>query len=156
MADVIEQDVLVELRGRKPDKLPDGILEAVVTNPCTSDQSASTGVAVDHLLLRKGAADNITVLPDWQLWTDSVELDKLGRHDDNFQCVLHVLPFLEFGTHLFIDWSRAATGASVVVHTDLNHSTQQHVPQHLACGPFNDWGYDQGILAAMNQTGDGI
>lgn len=47
-----------------------------------------------------------------------------------------------------------AASASVVVHADLNYNTQRRVPQFLARGPFNDWGYDQGISAVMNQIGD--
>jgi len=53
-----------------------------------------------------------------------------------------------------IDWSQVAASASVVVHADLNYDTRRRVPQFLARGPFNDWGYDQGISAVMNQMGD--
>jgi len=54
-----------------------------------------------------------------------------------------------------VDWSAVATTASVVVHADLNFKQQRRVPQFLARGPFNQWGYDQGISNTMSQTGDG-
>ena len=54
-----------------------------------------------------------------------------------------------------IDWSQVAASATVVVHGDVNYNTQRRVPQFLARGPFNQWGYDQGISAVMNQIGDG-
>ena len=53
-----------------------------------------------------------------------------------------------------IDWNEAAATASVVVHADLDYNTQRRVPQFLARGPFNQWGYDQGISAVMNQISD--
>ena len=54
-----------------------------------------------------------------------------------------------------IDWSQVTSSASVVVHADLNYGTQRRVPQYLARGPFNEWGYDQGISSVMTQAGDG-
>lgn len=54
-----------------------------------------------------------------------------------------------------VDWSAVATTASVVVHADQNFKLQRRVPQFIARGPFNQWGYDQGISNTMNQIGDG-
>lgn len=56
---------------------------------------------------------------------------------------------------IVVDWSAVATTSSVVVHADLNFNQQRRVPQFLARGPFNQWGYDQGISNSMTQIGDG-
>ncbi|GBE82150.1 Cell wall alpha-1,3-glucan synthase ags1 [Sparassis crispa] len=42
---------------------PDGILTITVNNPTSQDGTASTG-SIDHLLLRKGQANNAVVFPD--------------------------------------------------------------------------------------------
>ncbi|KIJ68914.1 glycosyltransferase family 5 protein [Hydnomerulius pinastri MD-312] len=165
--------------------VPDGILEIVVNNPSTSDGTASTGV-IDHLLLRKGAANNIMVFPDsdydnsafkysggqytfthhaygadmfrysgnygqsWSNWTNwenvtTIPSDVLSNSDNWWA-----------GQHIMVQyWNQVAASSSVVVHADLNYGTQRRVPQFLARGPFNDWGYDQGITSLMNQVGDG-
>ena len=157
---------------------------------------------IDHLLLRKGAADNIMVFPDsdydssafqhsnnqytfthkaygadmlrysgdfgqsWSNWTNwenvtTIPSDVVSNTDTWWtgqhimvQCMLHIISFLGLGTDLLIDWSQAAASASVVVHADLDYSSQRRVPQFLARGPFNQWGYDQGISSVMNQMGD--
>lgn len=70
------------------------------------------------------------------------------------QCMLNPIPLLELGTHFLIDWSQVAASASVVVHADVNFNTQRRVPQFLVRGPFNQWGFDRGISAVMNQMGD--
>ncbi|KAF9242130.1 glycoside hydrolase family 13/glycosyltransferase family 5 protein [Melanogaster broomeanus] len=166
--------------------VPDGILEIVVTNPATSDGTASTGV-VDHLLVRKGAADNIMVFPDsdydnsafsysdgqytfthhaygadsfrysgnygltWTNWTNwenvtTIPSDIVSNSDTWWS-----------GQHIMVQyWSQVASSASVVVHADVGYDVQRRVPQFLARGPFNDWGYDQGISAVMDQVGDGM
>ncbi|KAH7889233.1 glycoside hydrolase family 13/glycosyltransferase family 5 protein [Phlebopus sp. FC_14] len=166
--------------------VPDGILEIVVNNPTTQDGTASTGT-IDHLLLRKGAANNIIVFPDsdydnsafkysdgqytfthqafgadmlrysgnygqsWSNWTNwenvtTIPSDVLSN-SDNFWS----------GQHIMVQyWSQVAASASVVMHADLNYGSQRRVPQFLARGPFNDWGYDQGIPSVMNQAGDGM
>ncbi|KAF8121955.1 glycoside hydrolase family 13/glycosyltransferase family 5 protein [Boletus edulis] len=166
--------------------VPDGILEIVVTNPRTSDQSASTGV-VDHLLVRKGAADNIMVFPDsdyiegafqqsdgqytfthkaygadmfrytgnfGQTWTNWTNWENVTTIPSD---IVSNIDTWWTGEHIMVQyWSQAAASASVVVHADLNYNTQRRVPQLLARGPFNNWGYDQGIPAVMNQIGDGV
>jgi alpha-1,3-glucan synthase len=53
------------------------------------------------------------------------------------------------------DWSNYAQSTSAVVHADRGYGHQRRVPQLLARGPFNSWGYDKGISAEMTQTGDG-
>lgn len=45
--------------------------------------------------------------------------------------------------------------AAVVVHADRDYATPRRVPQLLARGPFNQWGFDQGIPAEMTHNDDG-
>ncbi|KAH7926306.1 glycoside hydrolase family 13/glycosyltransferase family 5 protein [Leucogyrophana mollusca] len=165
--------------------VPDGILEITVNNPTSADGTTSTGT-VDHLLLRKGAANNVMVFPEsdydnsafkysggqytfthqafgadmlrysgnygqsWSNWTNwenvtTVPSDIVSNSDIFWE-----------GQHIMMQyWSQAAASASVVVHADLNYGTQRRVPQFLARGPFNDWGYDQGIPSQMTLSGDG-
>jgi alpha-1,3-glucan synthase len=67
------------------------------------------------------------------------------------------LPLLSFIPSLTDtqDWSDFAKSASVVVHADRGFDQQRRVPQLLARGPFNSWGYDKGVTSQMAQTGDG-
>ena len=53
------------------------------------------------------------------------------------------------------DWSEFAKSTSAVVHADRGYSHERRVPQFLARGPFNSWGYDKGVTSKMEQTGDG-
>ena len=43
----------------------------------------------------------------------------------------------------------------MVVHADHNYDRPRRVPQFIARGPFNAWGYDSGINAAMTHTPEG-
>ncbi|OSX65248.1 glycosyltransferase family 5 protein [Postia placenta MAD-698-R-SB12] len=52
--------------------VPDGILEITVTNPQTNDGTASTN-STDHLLIRKGKANNVMVFPDSDYDTDGLQ-----------------------------------------------------------------------------------
>ena len=163
----------------------------------------SSRQVVDHLLLRKGAADNVMVFPDsdydssafqysngqytfthkaygadmfrysgnfgqtWSNWTNwenvtTIPSDIVSNIDTWWtgqhimvQCTLHIISLVDFGTDFLIDWSQTAASATAVVHADVNFNTQRRVPQLLARGPFNQWGYDQGIPAVMNQISDG-
>ncbi len=45
--------------------------------------------------------------------------------------------------------------AAVVVHADRGYSKPRRVPQLLARGPFNQWGFDQGIPAQMDHNDEG-
>ena len=56
---------------------------------------------------------------------------------------------------MVLDWGNAAQSSAVVVHADYNYNIPRRVPQFLARGPFNAWGYDSGINAVMTHTGDG-
>lgn len=55
-----------------------------------------------------------------------------------------------------VDWSQAALSTSAVVHADYGYSGHpRRVPQFLARGPFNQWGFDQGLPNLMTQNEDG-
>ena len=54
-----------------------------------------------------------------------------------------------------VDWAYAAQSSAVVVHADYNYNLPRRVPQFLARGPFNAWGYDSGINAAMTHNAEG-
>ncbi|KIY43381.1 glycoside hydrolase family 13 and glycosyltransferase family 5 protein [Fistulina hepatica ATCC 64428] len=62
------------------------------------------------------------------------------------------------GHHIMVQyWSQATLSTSHVIHADYGYSgKQRRVPQLLARGPFNSWGYDRGITADMTHTGDGL
>jgi len=53
------------------------------------------------------------------------------------------------------DWSNMTESSSQVVHSDRDYKFQRRVPQLLARGPFNTWGFDNGITSQMQQTGNG-
>lgn len=165
--------------------VPDGVLEIIVNRPTTADGTANTG-SVDHLLVRKGTADNVMVFPmsdydnsafaytdgqyqfthkafgadmlrysgtfgrSWSNWTNwenvTVIPSSVFSNISNFWVGQHVM---------FQYWSQATASASIVVHADLNFDTQRRVPQFLARGPYNSWGYDQGLPSLMNHVGNG-
>jgi alpha-1,3-glucan synthase len=54
-----------------------------------------------------------------------------------------------------IDWSSHITSSAQVVHADRSSQWQRRVPQFLARGPFNTWGFDNGISSQMQLTADG-
>ncbi|TFY76274.1 hypothetical protein EWM64_g7737 [Hericium alpestre] len=163
--------------------VPDGILALTLTNPTSADGTASTE-AVDRLLLRKGASDNVIVFPNsdydnsafdhangqysfthkafgadllrytvdygqtwsaWKVWEDTTYIDE-DIFDGKFWAGQHIM---------FQYWSQAAQAATVVVHADQSYSNQRRVPQLLARGPFNSWGFDKGVSAEMTQNDKG-
>ncbi|KAJ3541757.1 hypothetical protein NM688_g6042 [Phlebia brevispora] len=166
------------------ESVPDGILEITVNNPAS--QAGPTTGAKDHLLLRKGSANNIMVFPDadydssvfgfsngnytfqhnalgadklrwswnfgqnwtqWQDWEDTTQMDAdLFDNKDNFWTGQHVM--VQY-------WSALATAATVVIHADRDYPKPRRVPQFLARGPFNEWGFDQGIPAQMDHNDEG-
>ncbi|KAI6005611.1 glycoside hydrolase family 13/glycosyltransferase family 5 protein [Pisolithus albus] len=162
--------------------VPDGILEIIVNNPTTADGTASTG-SVDHLLVRKGSADNIMVFPESDYDDSALEYTDgeykfthkaygadMFRYSGNFGRSwsnwtnwenVTVIPTSVFsnssnfwaGQHIMVQyWNAAAASASVVLHADLNYNSQRRVPQFLARGPYNQWGYDQGLPSLMNHV----
>lgn len=69
---------------------------------------------------------------------------------------------VRLGSHIRIiqakrpaDWSALAGSSTQVVHADQGSQWNRRVPQFLARGPFNTWGFDNGIPSQMQHTGDG-
>ncbi|KAI5123355.1 hypothetical protein M0805_001776 [Coniferiporia weirii] len=60
------------------------------------------------------------------------------------------------GEHIIVQyWSELAATAYTVVHADMNYQYERRVPQFLARGNFNTWGFDSGITSTMQNTGNG-
>jgi alpha-1,3-glucan synthase len=54
------------------------------------------------------------------------------------------------------DWSEATLSADAVVHADTQYSgPQRRFPQLLLRGPYNNWGFDQGLPSLMQLNSDG-
>jgi alpha-1,3-glucan synthase len=53
------------------------------------------------------------------------------------------------------DWSDVAKSASAVVHADHGYNLPRRVPQLLARGPFNFWGFDKGVSSEMTHNTQG-
>ncbi|KAF7323001.1 Modular protein with glycoside hydrolase family 13 and glycosyltransferase family 5 domains [Mycena chlorophos] len=86
---------------------------------------------------------------DWAEWEDqSVISSDLFTSSDNFWS----------GDHIIVQyWSQAAMSTAAVIHADYNYSgAKRRVPQFLARGPFNTWGFDSGVTSLMTQNSDGL
>ncbi|KAJ7063334.1 modular protein with glycoside hydrolase family 13 and glycosyltransferase family 5 domains [Mycena amicta] len=85
----------------------------------------------------------------WTDWEDTTVISKSVFSDsDNFWD----------GDHIMVQyWSQAAMSTAAVVHADYGYSgSKRRVPQFLARGPFNSWGFDSGISSLMTQNSDGL
>ncbi|EIN07319.1 modular protein with glycoside hydrolase family 13 and glycosyltransferase family 5 domains [Punctularia strigosozonata HHB-11173 SS5] len=84
---------------------------------------------------------------DWASWEDTTTIDKeVFSSSSNFWD----------GDHIMVQyWSQAAASVAHVVHADYKYKYQRRVPQFLARGPYNSWGFDKGISAQMTHAGDG-
>uniref|UniRef100_A0A0W0GDS6 alpha-1,3-glucan synthase n=1 Tax=Moniliophthora roreri TaxID=221103 RepID=A0A0W0GDS6_MONRR len=162
---------------------PDGVLTITMNNAPTQDGKGGTGV-VDHLMLRKGAADNVMVFPDndysdgltfsdghlhfehkafgadmlryslnfgmnytnWTSWEDTTTIQPLEGMYKFWQ-----------GDHIMVQyWSRATMSTAHVVHADYGYTGHpRRVPQFLARGPFNQWGFDKGLPHTMMMNAQG-
>ncbi|KAG8699976.1 Cell wall alpha-1,3-glucan synthase ags1, partial [Ceratobasidium sp. 394] len=61
------------------------------------------------------------------------------------------------GQHLIVQyWSEVVGSSSAVVHADRGYSHPRRVPQYIARGPFNQWGFDSGISSLMTQQDTGV
>ncbi|TFK76403.1 hypothetical protein BDN72DRAFT_234531 [Pluteus cervinus] len=84
----------------------------------------------------------------WQNWEDTTDIDPSPfQSSDNFWA----------GQHIIVQyWSQAALSVGAVVHADVNYNgPMRRVPQFLARGPFNQWGFDRGIPSLMSKNKDG-
>ncbi|KAF8654127.1 hypothetical protein AX16_003658 [Volvariella volvacea WC 439] len=84
----------------------------------------------------------------WSQWEDTSVLDAdMFRLSENFWD----------GDHVVVQyWSQSTLSTAGVIHADLNYNgAPRRVPQFLARGPFNNWGYDQGLPHQMTKNKDG-
>lgn len=165
--------------------VPDGILDIIVTNATNQAKTQSTGATDHLLLRKGSSknvmvfpdsdydasaftqsggsyifnhsafgADMFRYTGDfgqhwvpWQNWEDQTTIDNsVFEGSDNFWQ----------GQHIIVQyWSQAALSSSAVVHSDYGFPRQRRVPQLLARGPFNSWGFDSGIPSSMQQNDDG-
>ena len=61
---------------------------------------------------------------------------------------------ITFVDHFLVDWSDFASSAYQVVHADSGVPQPRRVPQFLARGPYNSWGFDKGLASKMEQRPD--
>ncbi|TFK29967.1 alpha-1,3-glucan synthase [Coprinopsis marcescibilis] len=104
---------------------------------------------------------------DWVDWEDTTFIDPAffsketnvwdGAHII-MQCkVQFILVDGHAYTTLFTDWSSATMSTSSVVHADHGYSgPPRRIPQFLVRGPFNSWGYDQGLDHVMKINDEGL
>ncbi|KAF8892560.1 glycoside hydrolase family 13 and glycosyltransferase family 5 protein [Infundibulicybe gibba] len=151
---------------------PDGVLTITLNNP-TSAGGNSTG-AIDHLLLRKGAIDNVVVFPESEYDTEKA----LGFSDGQY-----TFTHKAFGADTFryswnfgmnwTDWKNWEDTTTIDAKVfqdsenwwDGDHIMVQYWSQAtlssssgspiLARGPFNKWGFDKGIPSLMAKNEDG-
>ncbi|KAJ3903941.1 modular protein with glycoside hydrolase family 13 and glycosyltransferase family 5 domains [Lentinula edodes] len=85
---------------------------------------------------------------NWTNWEDTTTIDT-SLFDGTSQ-------FWD-GDHIMVQyWSQAALSTAAVVHADYGYSGYpRRVPQFLARGPFNDWGFDKGLANQMTQNSEG-
>ncbi|KAI9466337.1 glycoside hydrolase family 13 and glycosyltransferase family 5 protein [Lactarius psammicola] len=83
----------------------------------------------------------------WKPWEDTTFIDASAFDDSDL--------FWQ-GQHIMVQyWSDFAKSTGAVVHADHGFGQQRRVPQLLARGPFNSWGFDKGISAQMSQNSEG-
>ncbi|OCH94959.1 glycoside hydrolase family 13 and glycosyltransferase family 5 domain-containing protein [Obba rivulosa] len=167
------------------ENVPDGILTITLNNPKTNDGTASTnavdhllvrkGSSNNVMVFPESDYDNDAFgfsdgqytfthsafgadmlryswnygqnWSDWRQWEPVTSINASVFDDSDI--------FWQ-GQHIMVQyWSNAASSSAVVVHADRDYSMQRRVPQFLARGPFNEWGFDSGIPAQMTHSGDG-
>ncbi|KAF8274895.1 modular protein with glycoside hydrolase family 13 and glycosyltransferase family 5 domains [Lactarius quietus] len=80
----------------------------------------------------------------WSAWEDTTFIDA---------SVFEGSEYFWQGQHIMVQyWSQLTQSAAAVVHADRGYGQQRRVPQFLARGPFNAWGFDKGITAQMTQN----
>lgn len=164
---------------------PDGLYDIQVARVNAQRAGAQT-MATDHLLVRKGTAENAMVFTGDADYSDSILSESNGEYT-----ITHASPgadrfrySADFGqtwtawtdyeavtaanATLFEDkwwdghhvevqyWSAIAGSASVVVHGDAGWSGRRRFPQLLLRGEFNQWGFDSGRHSAMSNDDQGL
>ncbi|KII88464.1 glycosyltransferase family 5 protein [Plicaturopsis crispa FD-325 SS-3] len=166
------------------DNVADGVLTITLKNPTSNDGTASTGSTDNLMVRKGSAQNVMVFpeadydndafgysngqytfthkafgadmfryswnfgqnWTTWKNWEDVTTIDS-NVFDDS--------ALFWTGQHIMVQyWSQATLAATVVVHADRGYGQMRRVPQLLARGPFNSWGFDQGVSAQMEHTGD--
>ncbi|KAF9265419.1 glycoside hydrolase family 13/glycosyltransferase family 5 protein [Marasmius fiardii PR-910] len=165
--------------------LPDGVLTITVNNPPRNDGGNGTGVIDHLLLRKGGRdnimvfpendyTNSLTYSNGHLQYTHKAVGADMFRYSLNFgmnytnwtkwEDVTVIPPELyngmnKFweGDHIMLEyWSSATLSSAHVTHADHGYSgPSRRVPQFLARGPFNQWGYDKGLPHAMILNSDG-
>ncbi|KAL4253159.1 glycosyltransferase group 1 family protein [Abortiporus biennis] len=184
-SEVVGADVSAFSWSASLQNVPDGILEITVNNPKNSDGTMSTGAVDHFLVRKGSSKnvmvfpdadydnDAFGFSNGQYTFTHSALGADLFRYSANFGQNWTAWQAYEttstFNNSLFDDkanfwdgqhvmvqyWSQAALSASHVVHADRGYSKPRRVPQFLARGPFNDWGFDKGTPAVMEHNDEG-
>ncbi|CAA7271667.1 unnamed protein product [Cyclocybe aegerita] len=164
---------------------PDGVLTITINNPAASSGNATTSTVDHFLLRKGSSdnvmvfpendydkSESFTLSngkyvfnhkaygadrfrytwnfgrnwTEWSSWEDTTTIEpNLFKSSEAFWT----------GDHIIVQyWSEATLSAAHVVHADYGASARR-VPQFLVRGPFNNWGFDQGIPHLMEQNEDG-
>ncbi|KAG8934063.1 Cell wall alpha-1,3-glucan synthase ags1 [Tulasnella sp. 418] len=85
---------------------------------------------------------------DWAAWEPATTIPetRFDKAEDMFWDGAHVM--MQY-------WSEKSSSAMHIVHSDYNYNKPRRVPQFLARGPFNTWGFDRGINSQMSHRDDG-
>ncbi|KAF8306355.1 glycoside hydrolase family 13 and glycosyltransferase family 5 protein [Clavulina sp. PMI_390] len=165
--------------------VPDGIIYLTLNKPANAAGTTTTG-AIDHLLLRKGTANNVMVFPTSADYDSSSFSESGGNYVFNHKALgadwlryswnygqnwsdwkawesTSTIPSSQFvkldiydGQHIIVQyWSDLASSSNHVVHADIGYTGQRRVPQYLARGDFNQWGFDKGTNAELTKNDDG-
>ncbi|CED84497.1 modular protein with glycoside hydrolase family 13 and glycosyltransferase family 5 domains [Phaffia rhodozyma] len=163
--------------------VPNGIIDMQIGIVTASDATFGSTIAVDHLMIRKGLANNILVFPDQDYdnsifyTTDTgyaVNHTAVGadliRYTANYGANwtdwfvwedTTVIEKSKFdgnswaGQHIILEYfSETAAASPLQVHADIGYEHQRRVPAFLARGPYNNWGYDSGVTNKFTQSAD--
>lgn len=162
----------------------DGVYDIAIA-PFAAQTGGKTTIATDHLLLRKGKADNPMVFLDADysstLLTESNGVytinhtapgaDKFRYSADFGQTWAAWATYEDTTTAnatLFADkwwdghhvevqyWSDISGSSATLVHGDAGYTGQRRYPQLIVRGEFNEWGYDAGVAASMDNDDTGL
>jgi alpha-1,3-glucan synthase len=164
---------------------PDGVYNIQVGR-VNAQAGGRPTTATDHIIVRKGTAENAMVFTDAADYSDTILTESDGVYTIN-----HASPgadkfrySADFGqtwidwtdyettttanATLFEDkwwdghhvevqyWSEIAGTASVMVHGDAGWKGRRRFPQLLLRGEFNEWGFDSGREAALKNDEQGV
>ncbi|KAK2466883.1 hypothetical protein APHAL10511_001141 [Amanita phalloides] len=85
---------------------------------------------------------------DWQNWEDTTLISRSTFQGDDL--------FWQ-GHHIIVQyWSQATLSTDSIIHADYGYpGPQRRVPQFLVRGPYNNWGFDEGLPSTMQLNSKG-